>query len=350
MIDKVYCISLKNANERRKRTKKEIKTLFPLSELIFHNAVKNEKNPSRGCGESFCECIQKYGIEQNQDYIIIIEDDIKFVKNAYEKIEQAIKNLPNEYDILLGGSYNLKHSSLFKPYNAHWMKVGDYASHHFVIIRKSAYKLIMKYLSQNKFQNIDRFIGQTYSEKGILNIYLMWPMPIQQYDGYSYIQKRHTLYNTVEWAMNHRLIWYNANIHRTNEIIFPEKITNTNTNFLQFDKQITEYIDFLKLEYTHFTFNSVLLTDARYWNSMKSLYNKICKTKYKISLPEYILYKKNMQTFFAIFDPKIKINDSMIWMRHKNPNEWNVYIKKKYNMVYEDFLCANESNLNLLFE
>ena len=277
-LENIYCINLNKHRKRKETVLEEIKQFDENIHVTIFPAIEMKENPARGCGLSICSVIKKYGIEKNAPFIVLCEDDIEFVKNAKYKIQQALENIPEKSDILLGGSYNLNCSPI-SNYNSHWLKIGDFASTHFMIIFDTAYQKIISYETQTKYNNIDRYIGQTFSRSGLLHIYIMWPMPVKQRDGYSSIQNKIVSYNTQEWNLNHRLIWYNHGIHKDYHFSLLPPPVHFNSTYIDLCKK---KIDILQKNIDYDTFEKewpyeVLPGDHLYWCTQMKLYSRILK-------------------------------------------------------------------------
>lgn len=282
-LKNIYCINLKKHLTRKESVLQELQQLDKNIRVTIFPAIEMKENPARGCGLSICSIIKKYGIQKKAPYIVICEDDIEFVKNAKYKIQQALKNIPIKKDILLGGSYNLNCSPI-SNYNRDWLKIGDFASTHFMIIFDTAYQKIISYEKQTKYKNIDRYIGQKFSRTGLLKMYCMWPMSVKQRDGYSSIQNKIVSYNTQEWNLNHRLIWYNHEIHRNYHFSLLPPPVQYNKSHIEFCKK---KIEFIKKNIDYDTFlkkwpYEISPEDYLYWCTQIRLYSRILAEQTRI--------------------------------------------------------------------
>ncbi len=82
-----------------------------------------------------------------------MEVDIEFRPGAKEYAAEAFKNLPEDWDILLGGLYS---TDKLTPYNDYWSQTGEFAGLHFYIVNSKAYDTILNF---NKNMHIDRFMA-----------------------------------------------------------------------------------------------------------------------------------------------------------------------------------------------
>ena len=307
IIENIFCIHSSMHEKRKENTEREFHKYFPETQLHFVEAIMNAGNPARGCGESFCKCIEE---NQDKEYILICEDDVEFVKGARKKIMDALQpcNIPEKADIILGGSYNLP--SRKEVVSSHYLRVGDYASHHFVLFFKSAYEKVLRYKTQRTFSNLDRYIGQTFAQSGELNVYVIHPMPVRQRDGFSTILKKKTQYNTIEWAREHCLLWYNAEIHglfseyvRCNTYSYGQPLEAGIKTVGNVEEIMNKYKSFIELNHggvqrtklDTICIGGISLWDPLYWCVQIGLHEHICEKLFGCTLID-ILRNTNEET------------------------------------------------------
>ncbi len=185
-MPKIFCINLKRRTDRWEHVTEEIKKMGEEYELVRFDAIDNKKNPASGTAESFITLI-KQAKENNMPNIHIIEDDLVLHENSNKIWKEAVDNLPDDWDILLGGVYYCRNQ---KKINDHMVKTGDFCSLHFVMFNAKCYDKVLSYKVDNlKLTHIDRFLGRL-SQKGELNVYIVWPMFAKQMANYSDIRKR----------------------------------------------------------------------------------------------------------------------------------------------------------------
>ena len=106
-----------------------------------------------------------------------MEDDVVF--NGKEQtanyIQECLNNVPNEWDILLGGLY---YSKKIDPYNEYWNKTGEFCGAHFYIVNSKAYDKILEY---DFTHHIDRWLNMNNR----LNCYVAKKFFATQKEGYS---------------------------------------------------------------------------------------------------------------------------------------------------------------------
>jgi hypothetical protein len=182
----IYCMNLKCRPDRWAETVEEVKKLGNDYRLIRYEAVEDRKNPVRGNAQTFLDLI-RMAKKQKREAILIGEDDMVLCDESRDGWERAVDELPDNWDILLGGVYFIKGKEDITP---HLCKITDFCALHFIMVRRSAYDLVLNYEKNNYgFRNIDRYIGRL-GVTGKLNVYLAWPMISSQRAGYSDLRKK----------------------------------------------------------------------------------------------------------------------------------------------------------------
>jgi len=102
MLENVYYINLAERKDRKELVENELNELD--WKYLRFNAIKT-KNGRVGCSMSHLKLIQ-LGKEKNLDYIVIVEDDIQFMRKSWfnEKITNIINSEFNFDVFLLGGN------------------------------------------------------------------------------------------------------------------------------------------------------------------------------------------------------------------------------------------------------
>lgn len=134
------------------------------------------ESPKLGIAEAHMNCI-KLAKENNWENVMIMEDDVRFqAKNkTIEYVQNALHNLPEKWDILLGGAYEVHNP---EPYNQHWNKIGEFCGLHCYIVNKSFYN---QFLTYKPGHHIDRWLNRS----GNNNVYLSDKFFAIQIDGHS---------------------------------------------------------------------------------------------------------------------------------------------------------------------
>lgn len=163
-----------------KRSLEHLKKIFPDVELF--DGIFNVDG-AKGISDSFKGVVQKYSSEE---YLLIFEDDVRFqADSSIIQLQKAIDSLPEDWDILLGGSYWIESKS---RYNDVLDKVTDFCSLHCAFVRKRAFPFFLSH-DCSEIRQIDRHLGR-FSKEGKLNVYLCNPMVAIQEAGYSYNVKK----------------------------------------------------------------------------------------------------------------------------------------------------------------
>lgn len=178
-----YCMNLDKRTDRWQQVQQDFFQLqFARSiQLERVSAILNVECPQQGVAETVKKIINA-SKERKEPFTLIVEDDLHIL-NA-QHIIKCLENVPEDWDILLGGVY---HYVPDKMANEYWMKMKDFCSLHFIIIRDTVYDKIISYKDYRR--HLDRFLGRE-TTAGRLKSYVMFPMPCQQSPGYSDIRKK----------------------------------------------------------------------------------------------------------------------------------------------------------------
>ena len=176
-------MNLDSRTDRWNQVVKDFKRLQAVMPIQIErvSAVEMPQRPQAGASCTFKKIITM-AKEQKLPYVLIMEDDL-FVIDP-QKVLACLNDAPENWDILLGGVY---HYSAEKAHDGNWMKLKDFCSLHFIIIRCRIYDKILGFKSSG--QHMDRQLG-AQTKSGALKSYVMHPMPCQQRPGYSNIRKR----------------------------------------------------------------------------------------------------------------------------------------------------------------
>lgn len=179
IVDSIFCISLTDRKDRRKKIKKHMKNrkLY----FKFYNAIKNTENPAKGCLQSHLNII-KLAKKQNLKAVLIIEDDCFFIKKP------TLERAPSDWDMLyLGG--NLE-QVIKKEDKKVWYRMRCWTTHSY-IIKKSMYDIVIQGLE--KYQGeVDKYYCEIIHPK--YNCYMCDPPVTKQLAGYSDIVKKEVDY------------------------------------------------------------------------------------------------------------------------------------------------------------
>jgi GR25 family glycosyltransferase involved in LPS biosynthesis len=189
-FDNVKCvvINLKERTDKRTYIIKQLKSKN--IQFSFFNATKHI-NPKRGCLESHICVIKEALNEQPIKYLLIIEDDCKFIGNL-----SSMNIPPKDWDMIyFGGTV---HRIIDRQHEG-YAKVQCWTTHAYMI-NLSNKKLIEKILEAETYnEEIDRF----YLEKihPNFNAYMCDPMIAIQKEGFSDIENREVSYDFMQYTL-----------------------------------------------------------------------------------------------------------------------------------------------------
>jgi GR25 family glycosyltransferase involved in LPS biosynthesis len=187
MLETGYCINLQHRPNRWERICEEVKKFPDYFQLHRFNAIYNQAEPRIGCAESHLEQI-KMAKKKEMAFVFVLEDDVRFIDSAHEKLGKALASVPDDWDVLLGGCYETpigEHvtEEIYKIYYAQGT--------HCIFYRKSCYEKIINY--DKKPSGIDDYISYL-AATGDINLYHIYPPVAFQNGGYSDIKQ-----DTFDW-------------------------------------------------------------------------------------------------------------------------------------------------------
>lgn len=132
-FDKIYCINLKEREDRYKSSKK----VFDSCNIpVIHFRVDRDKtNPDRGCFQSHVN-ICKEAVTKRYNRIVIFEDDAvptkEFTKTSIKRTIKTLKKIPN-WDVFYFGCFpDNRYSTFTTPYKNIY-KVKGYGAHAYAL-------------------------------------------------------------------------------------------------------------------------------------------------------------------------------------------------------------------------
>lgn len=177
-------INLKKRTDRLSLFEKECLDFFGNNNVEVIEACEPNKDlrekTKLAVWRSHQKCIE---LAKQRDYpfVLIMEDDVKFLPKAREVADRCFSQIPETWDVLLGGVYTADISSRISINE--WYRLGDFSGLHFYIIHKKAYDKVLSMRIELKMPHIDR----SMANKSFLNMecYVIQPMFCIQQDGYS---------------------------------------------------------------------------------------------------------------------------------------------------------------------
>lgn len=172
-------INLPSRRERLERFNTEIVKLFDSNNTETINGVI-DKVPMKGIATAHLNAICR-AKELKLPYVLVMEDDL-FVQslNSRTQMEAAFSEVPDDFEILLGGIYTAHN---LKKYNNYWDSVDEFSALHFYVVNSNVYD---KILSFDKTEHIDRWMAKIpLKAGGGLKSYVSNPFFCIQYPGFS---------------------------------------------------------------------------------------------------------------------------------------------------------------------
>lgn len=198
----LYFINLKERPDRLSKIKNELNKMdYPKGKIIRVDAIK-KKDGALGCGLSHLKALEM-GLNSVNDFIIILEDDFKFIHSKDKTLSILKKSLsyPNWNVILLSCN------GTSTPYLPNLDKVTDCQTTSGYIIKKRYIPVLMKEWKismeiRKKYNPVkgtalSRNSSIDYSWKKLQNDhwYITNPKLGKQYASFSSIEKKHVNYN-----------------------------------------------------------------------------------------------------------------------------------------------------------
>lgn len=182
-----FVINLPERKERLERSLFELQNYFLNNQPYIVEGVI-DKPIHKGIAQAHINAIKMaIGIDATQP-IMIIEDDVNFVSNSKDYINDCFKNenLPHDWDILLSSIYNC--GKLIK-YNDHWHKIETFfCGLTCYVINPKCFEKIINF---EKNKHIDRAMIESLN----LNCYVSNKFWAIQHNGFSDNVKKYVNYD-----------------------------------------------------------------------------------------------------------------------------------------------------------
>lgn len=141
-----------------------------------------------GCFLSHYNLMKQLIDDHDNDYFMIMEDDIIFAPNTYNVIKQTIMNAPPDWDMILYGYIRTVENTKYS--NTQFMKLNAFWGLQGYIINKKGAKKIVDEVDANKIDGqADAYLSRMI-QQGKINIYAYKNRPIRTYDSISDIQNQ----------------------------------------------------------------------------------------------------------------------------------------------------------------
>ncbi len=177
--NKIFVINLDRREDRWENFKINNDYLANHFEIQRFSAIEGKK-PVDAIFESYVKCLTL--AFENEESVIIMEDDAYLIPGGIEKLKAAYKELPSDWDCLIGNHYfigeiEILSENLAKP-------VVQASTLNFCIFRKTILEKIQNNLHKRDISllDIDHFI----TNEGIpINNYSVWPMVSREIPSFS---------------------------------------------------------------------------------------------------------------------------------------------------------------------
>ena len=334
----IQCINLTKRVDKKKQMMKKCKRRnIPIK---FFPAQLH-KNPKRGCLESHLTII-KNAVKQGHKYILILEDDAKFI--------QPITNLPpvpKDWNMLyLGGTV---HKNLGEAEDAKgWWRVQTWTTHAYIINLQNKEFLKDIYKLESYEQEIDRYFLENIHLK--YNAYMIDPMRVIQEEGFSDIEGQKVNYDFMQTTLHGFMKPENEKINGD----YILKLPNYDEEELPYVSIVTPTYERRKLIYMAIrNFNDfnypkhklewIILDDSK--DSMEDIIPKDSRIHY-IHIPNQhysISKKRNLGADYATHDYIVHMDDDDYY-----PPE-SILARVKTLMKYKDkgIECVGSSSIGI---
>lgn len=175
-------INLPKRIERLKRSIENINAFFKSEVDLVVSAGVVMENTTHGVREAHKNAV-RIAKNNGEKMALIFEDDIIFRGDALDYFNELVKNLPEDFEIVLFGVYSGK---IERTESKYFDRIGKFSGLQMYLINETAYDKILSY---NGNAPIDHWIGSN------LKCYISKKHFSYQIDGYSDNAKTKTSYN-----------------------------------------------------------------------------------------------------------------------------------------------------------
>jgi GR25 family glycosyltransferase involved in LPS biosynthesis len=161
-----------------------------------------DTNNTIGCAQSYFKLLEE---NNHFEYIMIFQDDIILFDKSREIWDKYIKEVPDDWDIILSGVHFAHKCKSITP---NVIKLGDFSGLQMIQIKTSILPIIKEWNEKGGF---DRFLGKLSMENK-LNIYCILPFCSIQSNGFSDLRHK----NTLDHNLFKKYEYYLYNHNKTN--------------------------------------------------------------------------------------------------------------------------------------
>jgi hypothetical protein len=176
--NQAYVLNLDRRVDRWEEFQSRNSQLFASFNVSRFSAYEAEDKQS-AIFESHFSCL-KQGLS-NSECIVVMEDDAYLVDGALEKLHHSFRDLPEDWDCLMGNHYFFGQMQILTPHLA--KPIGTASTINFVIYRNTILPKIEAYWDlKDEEPDFDHFLT---SEKVPIQNYSVWPMISREYLSFS---------------------------------------------------------------------------------------------------------------------------------------------------------------------
>lgn len=176
-------INLPERIGRLQRSIENINAFFKSEVDLIVSAGVLMESGTKGVREAHKNAV-RIAKNKGEKMALIFEDDIVFRGDALYYFNELIKNLPEDFEVVLFGVYSGK---IERTENKHFDRIGKFSGLQMYLINETAYEKILSY---NGNAPVDHWIGSN------LKCYISKKHFSYQIDGYSDNAKCNTNYNS----------------------------------------------------------------------------------------------------------------------------------------------------------
>ena len=160
IADSIYVINLKDRVDRKEHIMNQLKKIKCVNYILFEGVNgKKIKNPTRLPSGMFGLINTYFNMYEDwkkhpKDNILIIEDDCVFVDGFNEKLNDYIKHVPEDWDMLyFGATHNYHMGKKTEKINDKCIKLNDSYSAHCVILKSYVFEELISSLKTLTIEN-----------------------------------------------------------------------------------------------------------------------------------------------------------------------------------------------------
>ena len=177
---KVLVINLKEREDRWELFKRKNRDILDSFEVSRKDGIIHT-DPPTGIFLAHLECMERS--KEINEPIIVMEDDCEMASGWMGKLESVFKNIPEDWDLLVGNHYFYSQMDILTD---HLAKPRNQASTaNFVIYSPTCYDKVKAHMHLRHELNIEDVDHFLTSEKIPTNNYTIWPMISREFVTFS---------------------------------------------------------------------------------------------------------------------------------------------------------------------